>query len=106
MEIPVSATKKLQRIFNRHFEQFCWIAALLLLFLMKEEAGTPSLCFFRWLGIQSCPGCGIGHAIRDALHLQLTSSFHHHPLGIPAVIIILNRIKQLSFTQKLYSNES
>lgn len=64
------------------------------MFLPDIDRGT-SLCPSQLLGWGKCPGCGIGHAIHDALHFRFRSSIHHHPLGIVAVIIIFIRIKQL-----------
>ena len=83
-----------------HFELVFWVAGLIALFLLPEKATAFSLCPSRLLGLGHCPGCGIGHAIHYALHLQLSLSFQHHPLGIFAVIIIFIRIKQLTLTQK------
>ncbi len=88
---------------SRHIELIFWIAAMLLLFFMNAEVGIDSFCFFRWLGLNWCPGCGIGHAIHSALHLQLATSFREHPLGIFAVVIIINRIIKLAFPPKQLS---
>lgn len=68
---------------------------MILLFLLPDAGSYRSLCPSRLLGLGKCPGCGVGHAIHDALHFRFRSSFHHHPLGIVAVIIIFIRIKQL-----------
>lgn len=84
---------------RRHIEVIFWLAAMVLLFFMSTEPGT-SLCMFRFIGFSHCPGCGLGHAIHYALHLQFVKSFHEHFFGIPAMLIILNRIKQLSFPKK------
>ena len=78
-------------------ELLFWVMALLLLFLRPEGGIGISLCPFKWIGFTRCPGCGIGHAIHYALHLNLRDSFSSHPLGIPAVIIIFIRIKQLLY---------
>lgn len=84
----------------KHIEFLFWIAALLLLFFMNIRSAADSLCLFHWLGFDHCPGCGIGHSIHSALHMDFTESFRQHPLGMVAVLIILNRIKQLSFSFK------
>ena len=84
---------------SKHFEVTVWIIGMIILFFMNVDNET-SLCLFRFIGFTHCPGCGIGHAIHDALHFRFSSSFAHHPLGIPAVIIIFIRIKQLLFTPK------
>lgn len=86
--------------FRRNFELLCWITALVALYFLSENTTDTSLCFFSLLGIGHCPGCGIGHAIHYALHLQIAASFRHHPLGIFAVIVIFIRIKQLLYPLK------
>lgn len=71
-------------------------------FFMPAEQG-PSLCFFKWAGISWCPGCGIGHSIRETLHLNFAGAWAHHYFGIPAVAIILFQIfKKLNFKRLLY----
>ena len=86
----------------KHIELCFWITAIFLLFFMNAERNESSLCFFHWLGIDWCPGCGIGHSIHSALHLQFIQSLQQHPLGIVAVVIIFSRIKQLSFPPKQF----
>mgnify|MGYP003384019009 CR=1 FL=1 len=78
-------------------ELLFWLMALLLLFFLPVGGTGISLCAFEWIGFPGCPGCGIGHAIHHALHLNLRDSFSSHPMGIPAVIIIFIRIKQLLY---------
>ena len=80
---------------QKNFELIVWISALVLLFFMKTDTSAQSLCLFKWLNTTYCPGCGLGHSIHAALHLQLMASLKLHPMGIAAVLIILNRIKQL-----------
>lgn len=89
----------------KHTELIFWITALILLFFLPGYKEGQSLCISTLLGLGKCPGCGIGHAIHDALHFRLTSSFQHHPMGIFAVIIIFIRIKQL-ITNTLTTNET
>ncbi|MEO5985100.1 MAG: DUF2752 domain-containing protein, partial [Ferruginibacter sp.] len=62
-------------------------------------------CFFKWLGLRYCPGCGIGHAINAALHFQFENSFNAHPAGIFAIGIIFQRIIQLAFIKKNFQYE-
>lgn len=93
---------KSNRYWQQYFELLFWITALVLLFFMEVNPSAPTLCIFRWLNIGHCPGCGLGHAIHYALHLQVGISFQQHPLGIAAVLIILNRIKQLFLQPKLF----
>ncbi len=93
-------TIKIKKYWQQYFELLFWASALLLLFFMRVNTEAPTLCIFRWLGINQCPGCGLGHSINAVLHLHFSASFKYHPMGIFAVIIILNRIKQLSFKPK------
>ncbi len=75
-----------------HLEAFFWIVAILALALTNPaEEGHASLCLFRNTGLGFCPGCGLGHAISWLFRGQLAASFHSHPLGIPAVVILLIR---------------
>jgi len=84
----------------KHIELCFWILAIVLLFFMNNDNASDSLCFFHWIGFNSCPGCGIGHSIHAALHLEFAKSIQAHPFGIAAVLIIFYRIKQLSFPPK------
>ncbi len=93
-------SNKIKQYWQQYFEITFWATVLLLLYFMNADTTSPSLCLFKFAGIQHCPGCGLGHAINEALHCKFAASFKHHPLGIVAVIIILDRIKQLSFKLK------
>ena len=88
------------KFLQRNFELLFWLSALLLLYCMNVDDANPSLCFFRFAGIEHCPGCGIGHAINSALHFKFEQSYQQHKFGIPAVLIISHRIFQLLFTLK------
>lgn len=85
--------KKYAVFIKSNFELGFWLAGLLVLF--KMNVNDQSLCFFRVLGIAWCPGCGLGHAINAALHLDFATSLKEHLFGIPALLIIAHRIKQL-----------
>jgi len=91
---------QLVRLIRKQLEFCFWISAIILLFFMNAQSAGESLCFFHWLGINWCPGCGLGHSIHYALHLQLSTSLQYHPIGIVAVVIIFNRIRQLIFPTK------
>ena len=84
--------KALLDFVQKNFEGFFWLTALVLLALMSPTLDEPSLCAFRWLGIESCPGCGLGHSISAAFRGQFSASFDFHPLGIFAIIILSIRI--------------
>ena len=74
-------------------EAVLWSIGLLALYFMGR--GEVSVCMFRWLGFERCWGCGLGHAVHDALHLDLASSFAHHPMGLLVLVVLLMRIFNL-----------
>jgi hypothetical protein len=91
---------KVKKYLQQYAEGIFWATALTILFFMDAVKTAPSLCMFKWLYLGYCPGCGLGHSINSALHLQFATSFKQHPMGIAAILIILNRIKQLFFNLK------
>lgn len=81
------------RFRRTHLEGFFWIASLIALASFSPgEEGHASLCLISNLDLGFCPGCGLGHSIAWFFRGELYNSFHAHPLGIPAVIILLHRI--------------
>ena len=84
--------------FRKYLELAAWIVGLILLAFMDPGTDTHySFCFFKFIGIKYCPGCGLGHSISYLFHGNLSASFNAHPLGLFAVIVILFRIYKLSF---------
>ena len=77
-------------------EALIWIAALIWL-AITAHSSSFSLCPIHALGLDFCPGCGIGHGIGLALRGEFSASLSAHPLGIPALFILLHRIFWLSF---------
>lgn len=71
----------------KYGEQLIWLSALGALYFL--EGGGPSLCLFKFAGLSSCPGCGLGHAIHYALHGAFRQSFEAHMLGTPATAFLL-----------------
>jgi len=100
----ISTIHKIRLWLFLHFELLCWVTALVVLFFLPENKTETSLCVFSLLGFGKCWGCGLGHAMHYAMRAEWMESIKHHYLGILAVIILLNRIRQLSF--KLYKHES
>ncbi|HET7179898.1 MAG TPA: DUF2752 domain-containing protein [Chryseosolibacter sp.] len=78
------------------FEALCWAAGLLSLALLNPTTGHFSICPLKNLGFDFCPGCGLGTAISFLFHGDLTASFHAHPLGIFAVVVLSFRIIDLT----------
>jgi len=73
---------------------------MILLAFSNPQEEHYSLCLFHHMGLPFCPGCGIGHSISYFFHGRMIDSFHAHPLGFLAVIIIFFRIIQLSILKK------
>jgi len=77
------------------FELIIWVAALLLLFFLPIAESSFTICPLYHLGVDFCPGCGLGRSVQLLLHGQIAASFKMHPLGIITVPLLLFRIIQL-----------
>jgi hypothetical protein len=70
-------------------EAFLWTGAILTLYLLDPATpGRVDLCLFHRLGLEFCPGCGLGASIHHLLHGDLVGSWRLHPLGVPALLLI------------------
>ena len=78
-----------------NIELIFWIGGLTWLALMNPSKTHFTLCPIKNLGFSFCPGCGLGHSISFIFHGKIKESFHHHPLGIFALVVILIRIFRL-----------
>jgi hypothetical protein len=78
-------------------EATVWIAGLLAL-ASADPTAPPliDLCVFKALGAAFCPGCGLGHAIAWLARGEVVASFQAHPLGIPAVAVLLHHVVRLT----------
>ncbi len=100
-------TKQSFNLFNlikwtkQNIELLFWFTAIIMLFFLNVTDTQTSLCVFRRIGIDHCPGCGLGHSIHHALHGRVAQSFHEHIMGIPGLIIIFHRITQLIYPKKI-----
>jgi hypothetical protein len=81
---------------TKYLEPATWTLALVVLFFMDTSKETFSFCIVKSIGFRYCPGCGIGHAIHDALHLDFRQSLNAHILGIPATVVLLYHIVKIS----------
>jgi len=98
--------KKNQAVYP--IEAIMWIVILVaLMFNDPYDTGAVSLCPFHNMGLDFCPGCGLGTSISLAFRGQLEASLNAHPLGIIAILILTSRIYTLiktsfkeSFTQR------
>jgi hypothetical protein len=77
-------------------EAWMWIAGLIYLaFINPYEQQYFTFCPFHNLGIEFCPGCGLGRSISFFYHGDIINSLKTHPLGIAAFIVISHRIFSL-----------
>ncbi len=93
---------KAGKFFKYNLEAIVWLLALVSLAFMSPDNTGTSLCIFHHLGIDSCPGCGLGHSISSALHGDFKQSMDYHPLGILAIVVLLIRILSVFRIQYKY----
>ena len=77
-------------------ELLAWVTALFLLAFSNPALHHYTFCPLSNLGLPWCPGCGLGRSISALFHLDFSASLKYHWFGIPAFLILLNRIWQLS----------
>lgn len=77
------------------FEALAWIGGLALMALADPGAKHWQVCPFAyvgdWLGLHFCPGCGLGRSIGWLARGEVARSMAVHPLGIPAVGVLVAR---------------
>jgi len=74
-------------------ELLFWISGLMYL-MVCDPSGTPliDLCPAKVLGIDGCPGCGLGKSIAWLLEGNLSESLKAHLLGPFALTVVTHRI--------------
>ena len=80
-----------------HFPREIWVWILALGALAWIDPSAPALvelCLLKAAGITWCPGCGLGHAIAFLLEGQWSRSWDAHPLGGPALLVIMHHVTQ------------
>lgn len=87
--------KHLLFFFRKNLEAFIWLTALILLFFLEPTSQHHSLCVFHNLGMDFCPGCGLGRSIAWFFNGEIMLSLKSHPFGIIAVFILTFRIFQV-----------
>ncbi len=106
-KIIVSIFSKMNRLIP--FEALVWTAGLIALILISpNEDQHFSFCLFNNIGIDFCPGCGLGRSISYLFRGNFIASFKAHPLGVLALSVLLARIYSLMKrqTQNYQSNKS
>lgn len=87
-------TSKLYKIWSLlGFEALVWIVGLFYLaFIYSPGESHFTICPLANLGIEFCPGCGLGNSISYLFKGDFISSIHAHPLGFFALIVLTIRI--------------
>jgi hypothetical protein len=80
-------------------ELLFFTTALVCLFFLDTNKPHFSLCPLAAAGFDFCPGCGLGRSIYYVMHFELSKSWAIHPLGIFALIVIIQRIYTLTIKQ-------
>lgn len=86
-------------------EALIWSGAFLYLYLIQPAQHVFTLCPLALLGVEWCPGCGLGLSIHYLLHGNFYQSLQTHWFGTLAVVILIYRIGTLIRNhQKLINN--
>jgi hypothetical protein len=95
---------RMMRFFRLNIEAFIWLSALLLLAFMKPDNTQASLCLLHHAGLDTCPGCGLGHSISAAFRGQFLDSFQMHPFGMGAILVLMHRISHVFYQNYKYQS--
>lgn len=85
---------------NINIEMILWPLALIFLATLDPHVEHWSLCPIKNLGVEFCPGCGLGRSITLLFQGEFRESFHAHPLGGFAIIALGYRSLYLGLTYK------
>lgn len=77
-------------------EAVVWILGLMILIFISPGSGSHfTFCVFNNIGLDFCPGCGLGKSISFLFRGDITASFDSHPLGLIAIAILSFRVYSL-----------
>lgn len=76
-------------------EAAIWTIGLAAMAWMDPATTGESWCVFAQIGIEWCPGCGLGHAIAHLARGEWVASLQAHPLGFAVVVLLTGRIVTL-----------
>ena len=79
-------------LLHKHLEWMVFASGLLLLAFMDPELAGTSLCLFDWVGINNCPGEGLGHSISYMFKGNFDAAIKAHFAGPVAILILMGRI--------------
>ena len=87
----------------RSQEAWMWIIGLVALVLLAPSLENHvSICIPSALGIDFCPGCGLGASIGHLVRGELVESWAAHPLAVPTVAILIGRIFHLARQERAH----
>lgn len=87
-----------------HIEWVAFTTGLILMATLDPLSNETSLCFLELLGIEFCPGEGLGHSIAWIFRGEFENAVSANLFGIPAVLILSLRILQI--WKDLYINKT
>ncbi|MFN5332606.1 MAG: DUF2752 domain-containing protein [Bacteroidota bacterium] len=80
------------RISQWPLELIFWIGCILSILTINTEVKAFSLCLLHQLGLDWCPGCGLGRAMKLLASGEFQASWQHHPAAGLAYGVIFHRI--------------
>jgi hypothetical protein len=102
MRVSPGTIKSITWLWQRK-EALIWISALVFLAVSDPAVHHYTLCPLDNLGFSYCPGCGLGRSIGYFFRFEMESSFYSHPLGIPAVILLVYRSVKILFRPSVFN---
>ncbi|MEO7265208.1 MAG: DUF2752 domain-containing protein [Ferruginibacter sp.] len=90
--LPIKLSAQILNRFAPWLELSCWIGGLCFLAIINPTEEHFTICVFRWMGFSHCPGCGLGHSVSWIFHGDFRASWHAHPLGAVAIVVLCSRI--------------
>ncbi|MEP1150268.1 MAG: DUF2752 domain-containing protein [Balneola sp.] len=75
-----------------HIEWIAFLSGLILMGALDPTVQGTSLCLLEFVGINFCPGEGLGHSIAWFFRGELNNSFEANLFGPLAVVILSLRI--------------
>ncbi|XWN38076.1 MAG: DUF2752 domain-containing protein [Balneola sp.] len=87
-----------------HIEWVAFTTGLVLMATLDPLSNDTSLCFLEFIGIEFCPGEGLGHSIAWIFRGEFDNAVNANLFGIPAVLILSLRILQI--WKDLYINKT
>jgi hypothetical protein len=87
--------RSIKKTFFLHFEWMALVSFLIIPAFIDPAANSATFCLFHNIGIEFCPGCGLGRSVAYLFRGDLTASFHMHPAGWLAVVVLASRVIQI-----------